>query len=1464
MQFSSTIAESIISQSNVCISESIISRNVIIVYACIYGWFFMAVSIYSFKTLNDDPEFSRKSYFKQFKRWIFDLKKRKSCYIPIIAHLFDQMTDISVAIQFYEIATDETKSANDWAACNGLNIWYLFNLTIISLVVYRLITGYLIYIYTNKSFTRLISQILDVELFRALYINYLCGKTEPCNPQRWITAMEAALESTPQSLIQLIYLVRTGAFDVTNVLIIISLTSSLWSIVSKLIADDKAMVYQTAKHLDFKFRFHSAIDLLIGSLTIIIVLPVAVCCCPCIFVFQCIAQLFDYDSEEYKIYDNLEIRSKTDGDEPDIKMDIEMKNGKKINNGKIVKVMNPETGRRYEIDLNKKNGKKWVILYNEYDRYLNGEKNTTFINAILREQWFCPRSFSWLYIWRVIWRILDVTSRLFIMILTWLVIGGVSLVVIICLECAVILAICVKTQHWELIVNIVASVVSLTEVTRWISMLLFIYRAISNQIIMSLISVWLFVEFECPKCTDYIDRQELSQFSSNIFGIFVYCWISAILSPLIFIVLCYFEIFIDGKTTSRALAQMIETANWEGILEIQLYAGQYGIYDEDDGKTLLEVAVQQQRESIISYLLHKRDKNILPNNLLDVYMKNPNLFSPKNTRELISIYPEIMNKKNNNYVNILDLYTKDPSHLHCTVLQCIYEQQPNLVDKNGRNALTLLEDLVDCYAKDAFLLSIADLRFIQTKQPQLLNKIFVSAVLAVNSKHVQEILSEHTDSLTLKSMDILLDNYCANNELLNSKYLQLIQKRKPELLDQVFTTAVAANNKEYIKNMLPSISSFEALSIDKLLKHYSKKPSVLSTDDLMQIEKQRPEFVNKLVCCASYATNVEYVQHSISSHITVLTVNSLNLLLDHYASNMGLLSNTQLFQIQSKQPDLLNKLFSVANSAGNVEYVEQMLLQHIDTLSIQSLTVSLDCYAKNADSLNDNCLECLYQRAQKEPELLYNFFVSCISINNEQYTNRIISNIKLFDISSMYKLLDLYLQKRYPSFFTKQKLMLIEKQLPEIVNHLFLRSVAVNNKEYYVEAINKMSEKALLFTDTKGQGLYHYISLRGGDVLTNFEDIHELINTDRNDIDIEYKPASFFEHESDFDENGLFYYLGTNQASEDMKYQNPAQTGIVQIEDKSGTNNQNRANVVNNVLERDSKFYWDTGTKSDPPYIMIILPQKFKLSNYSLKHPSFSSVAPLRNWELQVSADGAKWIPISQHQNDTSLPEAGGTHTWEVKSNAYYTYFRLIMTSPEWGGNLLTCSGMEFYGHGVNSVNHVLFYKKYPECLAQNGNSVFFEAAVMEDWKIIQQLIEKYPQLLDTVDGDNRNILDCCHNTQSQNNELLQYIYQQRPNMLDKNGYNANGEQIETKQGNKKEVEKTEYNRGESIEENKMELDVVSTANTNGNDDVIDEDEILENIYIEEIEEVEEHTPKQSITHTKEYNVSQLTEAINS
>eukprot|EP01084_Bolivina_argentea_P240171 403557_1 len=229
-----------------CSTSDSLGTTGTIVFSTIYGVVLICTSIYSYRSLSSfDDAFKTYGYLKRFKLFAMDLFKRRKCYLPIITHLMDQITDISVVISFGQLAANTSRSD-----CGGLNMNYLFILSIFTLLFYRTISSFIIF-YGTRLISRFIFQFLDLELFRTLYINYLCDNIEPCSPQRWITSLEAIFESAPQSLITTIYLIKTDSFR-GSPLVLVSLLFSLRSIIGKIVSDDKMISIDKAKSLSFR------------------------------------------------------------------------------------------------------------------------------------------------------------------------------------------------------------------------------------------------------------------------------------------------------------------------------------------------------------------------------------------------------------------------------------------------------------------------------------------------------------------------------------------------------------------------------------------------------------------------------------------------------------------------------------------------------------------------------------------------------------------------------------------------------------------------------------------------------------------------------------------------------------------------------------------------------------------------------------------------------------------------------------------------------------------------------------------------------------------------------------------------------------------------------------------------------------------------------------------------------------
>ncbi len=85
----------------------------------IYLLFFLYASISSFiktkKELGD--KWQGMSLRKKVMAWFKDAWRLKKCYLPAIAHLFDQSSDAGVLAQFWELGEKEDEMGKDF--CKG-------------------------------------------------------------------------------------------------------------------------------------------------------------------------------------------------------------------------------------------------------------------------------------------------------------------------------------------------------------------------------------------------------------------------------------------------------------------------------------------------------------------------------------------------------------------------------------------------------------------------------------------------------------------------------------------------------------------------------------------------------------------------------------------------------------------------------------------------------------------------------------------------------------------------------------------------------------------------------------------------------------------------------------------------------------------------------------------------------------------------------------------------------------------------------------------------------------------------------------------------------------------------------------------------------------------------------------------------------------------------------------------------
>ncbi len=103
---------------------------------------------------------------------------KKKVYWGLVPHIFDQATDISVAVEYW-LMYKNNENVGD------LNPFHYFVGTILFLFLHRLVSTLTLYYLTRNPFDALL-QSFDLLLVKAIWTNYKLGSNEPSNIQRYL------------------------------------------------------------------------------------------------------------------------------------------------------------------------------------------------------------------------------------------------------------------------------------------------------------------------------------------------------------------------------------------------------------------------------------------------------------------------------------------------------------------------------------------------------------------------------------------------------------------------------------------------------------------------------------------------------------------------------------------------------------------------------------------------------------------------------------------------------------------------------------------------------------------------------------------------------------------------------------------------------------------------------------------------------------------------------------------------------------------------------------------------------------------------------------------------------------------------------------------------------------------------------------------------------------------------------
>ena len=215
-----------------CSLDTVIGFIISIVYGASS---LLALIVLSYSSFKQTSVFSMKTFGK-------DLWSKKKCFFPFVANIFDQSSDIGVIISLYLLQQDELEYDHD---CAGINASYLFYLSIMFFLLYRIVSGISVYFGTKNIYFSLGQFLCEFMIYRAIWVNYVLQCDEPCSPQRWLQNMEAMLEAFPQLIIQMFFLIQTTDVDSNTIgaqlFILFSIIISLLSLTNKAVSEDKPL-----------------------------------------------------------------------------------------------------------------------------------------------------------------------------------------------------------------------------------------------------------------------------------------------------------------------------------------------------------------------------------------------------------------------------------------------------------------------------------------------------------------------------------------------------------------------------------------------------------------------------------------------------------------------------------------------------------------------------------------------------------------------------------------------------------------------------------------------------------------------------------------------------------------------------------------------------------------------------------------------------------------------------------------------------------------------------------------------------------------------------------------------------------------------------------------------------------------------------------------------------------------------
>jgi len=167
-----------------------------------------------------------------------------------------------------------------------------------------------------------------------------------------------------------------------------------------------------------------------------------------------------------------------------------------------------------------------------------------------------------------------------------------------------------------------------------------------------------------------------------------------------------------------------------------------------------------------------------------------------------------------------------------------------------------------------------------------------------------------------------------------------------------------------------------------------------------------------------------------------------------------------------------------------------------------------------------------------------------------------------------------------------------------------------------------------------------------------------------------------FVYQSDFDTNGILYWIGCNYGT--AKYENPSVKNYVKLTASTTFESGKIENLISHTpcacnmhSQANANFTIDFQKISIAP------------TKYTLRHTDSRDTECIRNWKLEASKDGQTWVLLREHKDDQAIAAKSQSFTWDINDSKkeFYRYFKIEQTGNNSANSAyFNLAGVEIYG----------------------------------------------------------------------------------------------------------------------------------------------------------------------------------------